>query len=50
MYAYYLQKGHSLKELLQLSFAEKLFYKNAMEVEQEQLRILLGGGENSKIN
>lgn len=50
MYAYYLQKGHSLKELLQLSFAEKLFYRNAMEVEQEKIKIMLGGGENGKVD
>ena len=47
MYAYYLQKGHGLNELLQLSFAEQLFYKNAMEVEQERLLTMLGGGEHS---
>ena len=47
MYAYYLQRGHSLDELLQLSFAEKLFYRNAMEVEQEKIVTMLGGGEHS---
>ena len=46
MYAYYLQRGHSLDELLQLSFAAKLFYRNAMEVEQEKLLTMLGGGKD----
>ncbi|MBQ5682771.1 MAG: hypothetical protein IIV26_04555 [Peptococcaceae bacterium] len=47
MYAYYLQKGHRLDELLNLSFAAKLFYKNAMELEQEKTVKMLGGGEHS---
>ena len=47
MYAYYLQRGHSLDKLLNLSFAEKLFYKNAMELEQERMLNMLGGGEHS---
>ena len=47
MYAYYLQRGHSLDKLLNLSFVEKLFYKNAMELEQEKILKMLGGGEDS---
>lgn len=36
MYAYYLQKGHSLESLLSLSNLEKNFYNEAMIYAQEQ--------------
>ena len=47
MYSYYLQKGHSLQDLLGLSFAEKMFYTQSMIVELEQKAEIvgaLGGG------
>lgn len=31
MYAYYLQKGHTLDSLLSLSYLEKRFYAEAMD-------------------
>jgi len=36
MIAYYLDKGHSIKELLGLSYYEKLFYKAAMLKNKEE--------------
>ncbi|WIF95120.1 hypothetical protein [Caminicella sporogenes] len=41
MYAYYLQKGHTLDSLLSLSYIEKIFYMEAMNysIEQENERI-----------
>lgn len=47
MYSYYLQKGHSLDELINLSFAAKIFYQQSMIVELEQkaeILSALGGG------
>lgn len=37
MYAYYIERGHSIKELLKLSFMEKLFYIASKEVIEEEL-------------
>lgn len=48
MYAYYLQRGHSLERLLQLSFTEKLFYRNAMELEVERMSAMIGGKNYGK--
>jgi len=46
MYAYYVNKGHTIDSLLSLSYIEKLFYKEAMEyeieVEKEKLKNLFG--------
>ncbi len=46
MYAYYLQKGHTLSSLLSLTHLEKLMYKEAMEysieMKQEEYRALFG--------
>lgn len=40
MYAYYINKGHTLESLLSLSFIEKVFYIESMNysIEQEQER------------
>jgi len=35
MYAYYLNRGHTLDSLLSLSYLEKKFYLEAMEYEIE---------------
>ena len=32
LYAYYIERGHTIQELLNLSETEKLYYKAAMEV------------------
>ena len=46
MYAYYLQKGHSINSLLSLSNLEKTFYAEAMEyaieMEAEKYNALFG--------
>lgn len=46
MYAYYLDRGHTLKSLLSLSYLEKLFYIEAMEyaieMEREKYNSLFG--------
>jgi len=44
MYAYYINRGHTLDSLLSLSYLEKIFYLEAMEyeieVENEKLKSL----------
>lgn len=49
MYAFYLVRGHSKKDLEGLTYTEKLFYVEAMklELEREQTKYnsLLGGGK-----
>lgn len=46
MYAYYINRGHTLDSLLSLSYLEKLFYKEAMEyeieIEKTKLKDLFG--------
>lgn len=46
MYAYYLQKGHTLDSLLSLSYLEKLFYAEAMKYalkeEEEKYKSMFG--------
>lgn len=42
MMAYYLQKGHSLGELVNLSTTEKLFFIAAMEIEAERRAKMYG--------
>ncbi|WP_159436152.1 hypothetical protein [Anaerosalibacter sp. Marseille-P3206] len=46
MYAYYLDKGHTLDSLLSLSNLEKIFYIEAMnyaiEMENEKYKALFG--------
>ena len=46
MYAYYIDKGHTLDSLLSLSYLEKLFYKEAMdyaiEMEVEKYNAIFG--------
>lgn len=48
MYAYYLHRGHSLQELINLSMTEKLFYKNAMDLGIERVSALIGGDSHGK--
>lgn len=47
MYSYYLQKGHSLKELVNLTYAEQVFYMESMiyEIERENKKYsaIMGG-------
>lgn len=49
MYAYYINRGHKLEDLLNLSFVEKIFYSEAMEYEikreTEKYNALFGGGK-----
>lgn len=49
MYAYYLTKGRDLKELISMSYTEKLFYIAAMMIEKEEkvefYNSFFGGGE-----
>lgn len=46
MYAYYIDRGHTLDSLLSLSSLEKLFYKEAMnyaiEMEVEKYKSMFG--------
>lgn len=46
MYAYYLDRGHTLDSLLSLSYLEKLFYKETMdyaiEMELEKYKVIFG--------
>lgn len=46
MYAYYIDRGHTLDSLLSLSYLEKLLYKEAMEyaieMEHEKYKALFG--------
>lgn len=42
MIAHYLQCGHKLDDLLNLSSIEKCFYMAAMEIEQERRAKMLG--------
>lgn len=46
MYAYYIDRGHTLDSLLSLSYLEKLFYKEAMEyaieMENEKFKAMFG--------
>ena len=48
MYAYYITRGHKLSDLLNLTYAEKVFYSEAMkyeiEREVEKYNQLFGGG------
>ncbi len=37
MLHYYLEKGHSLKSLLNLSYTERLFYMASMELTGEEM-------------
>lgn len=47
MYAYYLQRGHKLEDLLELPQIAKLFYYEAMEYsieeENERYKQMFGG-------
>ncbi|OHW62905.1 hypothetical protein EUAN_06890 [Andreesenia angusta] len=47
MYAYYLQRGHSLEKLINLPYVEKYFYFEAMnhsiEEENERYEKMFGG-------
>lgn len=49
MYAYYINRGHKLEDLLNLSFLEKIFYSEAMDYEltreAEKYKALFGGGQ-----
>lgn len=49
MYAYYINRGHTLEYLLNLTFTEKIFYSEAMkyEIERETKKYesLLSGGK-----
>lgn len=46
MYAYYIDRGHTLDSLLSLSNLDKIFYKEAMdyaiEMESEKYKALFG--------
>ena len=42
MLHYYLEKGHTLKSLLNLSFTEKLFYIASMELTGEEMNEAYG--------
>lgn len=46
MYAYYINKGHTLNSLLSLTDLEKLFYKESMdyalEMENEKYKAMFG--------
>lgn len=42
MIAYYLQKGHSIDKLVNLSSTEKLFFMGAMEIEAERRAKMYG--------
>ena len=46
MYAYYLDKGHTLDSLLSLTFLEKIMYVESMnyaiEMEQEKYKSMFG--------
>ena len=37
MYSYYLQKGHTLKSLLDLSYGEKIFYKASISLLSDKM-------------
>ena len=47
MYAYYICRGHKLDDLLNLTYAEKVFYGQAMlyeiKLENERQSALFGG-------
>jgi hypothetical protein len=46
MYAYYIQKGHTLEYLLSLPILEKIFFKESMdyalEMEAEKYKAIFG--------
>lgn len=46
MLHYYLEKGHSLKSLLNLSYTEKIFYIASMEVTGEEMKEVYGKQEH----
>ena len=49
MYAYYIVRGKDLNELINMPYADKLFYYASMEIEAESkaefYSTMLGGGE-----
>lgn len=46
MLHYYLEKGHTLHELLNLSYTEKLFMIASMEVTGEEMKEVYGKQEH----
>ena len=46
MLHYYLEKGHSLRSLLNLSYTEKIFMIASMEVTGEEMREAYGKQEH----
>lgn len=42
MVHYYLEKGHNIRELLSLSWAEKMFYMASMELTGEEMEKAYG--------
>lgn len=49
MYAFYLVRGHSLKELESLSPTEQLFYMLAMDAYYERIQTLLPSSDDTPI-
>ncbi|MDF2612778.1 MAG: hypothetical protein K0S71_564 [Clostridia bacterium] len=49
MYSYYINRGHRLGDLINLTFTEKVFYSESMRYEQEKeaekYRAMFGGGK-----
>lgn len=47
MYSYYLQRGHKLDDLLNLSYLEKVFYTESMlyqlDLQAEKYKVMAGG-------
>lgn len=49
MYAYYINRGHKLEDLINLSYTERVFYSEAMlyeiEKETEKYNKMFGGAK-----
>lgn len=43
MIAHYINRGHSLEEMLSLSYLERIFFLAALEIEAEEVAKSLGG-------
>lgn len=47
MFHHYMQRGHALSSLMQLSEADRAFYMASMELEIETINKTFGGGDNN---
>lgn len=48
MYSYYINRGHKLEELINMPYADKLFFVASKEVEEERKARMWGGEPNGE--